>query len=120
MSFNYAGSQSAADRLIRKFGQSATLNHKVTTPATNPWDNPTTTTTAYTVQIVVETYKDGLVNGTSILSGDRKILLSALGLAIVPTVEDTLTIGGDAWGVVNVKPLAPGTTVVLYEIQARK
>ena len=118
--FSYAASRATADRLIRSFGQAATLNHRTTTTPANPWDAPTVTTTSYSVQIVVETYKDGLVNGTSILSGDRKILLSALGLAVVPTVEDTLTIGGDAWGVVNVKPLAPGTTVVLYEIQARK
>ena len=120
MSFNYAGSQSTADRLIQNFGRSATLNHKTTAPATNPWDNPTTTTTAYTVQIVVDSYKEFSIDGTTVLTGDRKILLSALGLTVVPTVEDTLTIGGDVWGVVNVKPLSPGATVVLYEIQARK
>jgi len=120
MSFDYAGSQSTADRLIRKFGQSATLNHKATTPATNPWDNPTTTTTAYTVQIVVDTYKEFSIDGTTVLAGDRKILLSALALSVTPAVEDTLTIGSDAWSVINVKPLAPGATVVLYEIQARK
>jgi hypothetical protein len=118
-SFDYAASQSAADRLIRKFGQAATLTHNATVPASNPWESPTTTTTTHAVQIVVETYKDGLVNGTSILAGDRKILLSALGLTVAPTVKDTLTIGADVWSVVNVKPLSPGATVVLYEIQAR-
>ena len=118
--FSYAASRATADRLIRSFGQSATLNHTSSAAGANPWDPPVVTTTAITVYVVAESYRDALVDGATIKAGDVKVTLSALGLSVVPLIEDTLTLGSDVYSFVDIKPLSPGGTVVLYEIQARK
>ncbi len=42
------------------------------------------------------------------------------GLAIVPTLDDELVIGGLAHSIVRVDTLAPAGTALLYTLQCRK
>ncbi len=114
--FDYSGVQSTAERLVRRFGQDATLTR--VTQGGEPYD-PVTSETEFACQAAVTTYSQSLVDGTRIRADDRQIYLSTEDLTITPTTADTLTVGGVELSIISVRPLNPGGTVVFYEIQAR-
>lgn len=78
------------------------------------------TLTDYTVTGAVFGFPDQNVNGTNILTGDKRILISAQGLTVVPQTNDFLLIEGVKHSIVNIKTLAPSGVPVLYTAQARK
>lgn len=118
MTFDYGRSRQAADRLIARFGQAATLRR------------PTTTGTAYNptpgepddhpVKAVVTEYAQRDIDGTRIKAADRKVLMSVGSLAIEPATSDKLVMGGVSYSIIDIRPLNPGGTVVMYEMQARR
>ena len=116
MTFDYSRPRATAERLIAKFGQAATLRRTVS--GGTPYD-PTTDTVGYPCTIVVQSYADALIDGTRIKRGDKKVMVSTKGLTIEPTTSDALVIGGVSHELAMVKPMAPGGTVVLWEVQAR-
>lgn len=117
MTFDYARSRVVADRLISRFGQEATLSRPVSTgPAHNPVEG---TPQIHSVRLVVEEYRQNEIDGTRVLRTDKKVLLAKAALTIEPTTTDQLLIGGKAHAIIDVRPLNPGGSVVLYEIQAR-
>jgi len=119
-SFDYTKSAATATRLIGRFGAVGAIRRSATTGG-NAWDpsSGTTTTTDYPATMVVTDYAQKDVNGTVILATDKKVLV-APGVAVVPGVTDTLvTPDGATLNIVNVNPLKPAGTVVMYEIQAR-
>lgn len=116
MTFDYTRSRATAERLLVKFGQAATLRRKA---LTGPAYDPTVTTADHACTVVVQDYADAMIDGTRIKRGDKKVLVSTKGLTIDPTAADALVIGGTSHEVVMVKPLAPGGTVVMWEVQAR-
>lgn len=115
--FDYTRLRSTAERLIARFGQSATLTRVATSGTAY---DPTTTETDYTVTVAVMEYTDRERDGTLIKVGDKKVYLSTSGLSITPGVADKITIGGVEHEIINVMPLNPGGTVVMYETQARR
>jgi hypothetical protein len=118
--FDYQRARQTADRLLTKFGQSATLRQTSTTGGV-PWDpgSGTTTTTDTTVTLAVTDYTVAEIDGTLIQAGDRRAYISAEGTVAAPALTDTLIVGGINYSVVAVKPLNPGGTVVMWEVQAR-
>lgn len=114
---DYAEDRADADELIDEFGQDGKLRRETKTGSSY---SPTITTTDYDCTFVVLDYRNREIDGTRILSTDKKALLKAGSLAITPTTADKLVIGGVAHAIMNVAPLSPGGTVVLYEIQARR
>lgn len=125
--FDYAEAQADALELIAEFGQSVTLTRSVP----GAYDTATGTTgaatvTTQTVLAVEEAYHARSIDGTLILAGDKKLLVSPLtaaGAAIsAPKAEDTVTFSGDAspWTVKSVEALAPAGTPVLYTLQLRR
>lgn len=47
----------------------------------------------------------------------QRVILSAEGLSVVPTVKHQLIVGGQTYEITNVNPLAPGGVDVIYELQ---
>lgn len=116
--FDYAASKADADELIAEFGQSATLSRPTFTgPAYNPTPG---TPISYAVTVVVLDFEAREVDGTRILAADRKVIMAKAGLATDPRTSDKLILGGVEHAIINVSPLAPGGTVLLYQLQARR
>lgn len=118
MTFDYAKSKATATRLIAKFGQAGKIS-RTSGGTGDPWNPSTPTTTEYDATFAVLEWDQKDIDGTLVKQGDRKIVLSATGLAIVPTTTDKIVIGGTPHVIGHVKPLAPGGTVVLFELSAR-
>lgn len=116
MTFDYARSVATAQRLIANFGQAATLRRKTLTGTAY---DPTVATTDYDCTVVVENYRYFEVDGTRILAKDKKVFLSTAGLTITPAVGDQILIESIVHQIINLMPLSPGGTVVMYELQAR-
>lgn len=117
-SFDYSRSQQTANRLIDRFGSTATLKRPNTSgTAYNPTEG---TPTSYTVTVVVQDYRNAEIDGTRVLAGDKKVMMAKGSLAIEPATSDKLVIGGAEHAIVEVRPLNPGGTVILWELQARR
>lgn len=116
-SFDYSRSQQTATRLIDRFGSAATLKRPNSSgPAYAPVEG---TPTSYAVTVVVNDYRNAEIDGTRVQSGDKKVTIAKGSLAIEPTTSDTLVIGGVDHAIVEVRPLNPGGTVVLWTLQVR-
>lgn len=117
MSF-YSETAADATEAIREFGQAVTITHVVTgayDPATGLVSSTSTVQSGFAVELA---YSSSEIDGTLILRGDKKLLLSISGMTAI-AVEDTCTVGGVVYVIKNVKPLSPGGIVLLYELQLR-
>jgi hypothetical protein len=120
----YSDLAADADELLAEFGQSIALTHIVPgayDPSTGSVANTTTTQTGTGVAFDFGLHQSGtaFTAGSMILSGDKQLLLSAVGIA-APVPGDLATIGADVWTIASVKSTAPAGTAVLYECQLRK
>ena len=65
----------------------------------------------------------GVINGTLIKSGDRKVLMSAFddgGAALPePKVDDLVLAGGVTYAIKNIEKIAPAGAVVMWQLVAR-
>lgn len=114
----YSDLAADAHDMIVEFGQTMTLKRLTPgayDPATGTLTNTTTTETATGVEL---DYTSSEIDGTVILRGDRKLILSTTGIG-APKVDDTVTIGTTVYTLKNVQPLSPGGTVVIYTCQVR-
>jgi hypothetical protein len=119
VSFNYGSTAATADRLIARFGVGVTMSRAVPgayDPATGAPAAPTTTTQA--VKMVVLDFPQSYIDGTLIRAGDRRVLVSALGIN-PPQAGDTFPWNGQTLVVINSKALGPSGANVLFTLQAR-
>lgn len=116
MTFDYAKSRTTAERLIKRFGQSATLTQ---TASSGPSYDPVQTTTDHECTLAVLSYNDSDIDGTLVQQGDKVVYLSAEGLSVVPTKDDRLKIGGEVHEIIYLMPLSPAGTVVFWKVQVR-
>ncbi len=114
--FDYARAETTAQRLIKRFGQAVTLTK--TTDALIAYD-PKQTETSYTVQAAQLNYNEKDIDGTLIQTDDRLVYISTEGLAVIPEVDDTLTINSVDLNIISIMPLAPAGTVVYWKVQVR-
>lgn len=115
--FDYSGLKATAERLIERFGQSATLTSY--SESGDAW-NPTLTPSTATVRVAVFDYRNSEIDGELILQGDKLVYLSTAGISAVPANSSKLTIGGVTHSIMDVMPLAPGGTAVFYKLQVRR
>lgn len=87
-------------------------------PATG--QSSASTTTDYTVVGALLNYKDYEVNGTSVLAADRRCVLAAKNMTIVPAVTDTAIVDGVSYNVVNIQIQEVGGTALAYSLQIRR
>lgn len=110
----------SAKKLITKYGSAMTLR-RVTSDTYNPSTGMTAagTSTDYACRGLTQDYTMREIDGTNIRFGDKKVLVSASGLAILPISGDILVSGSNSYSVISVNALAPGEVAVLYTVQAR-
>jgi hypothetical protein len=115
--FDYAEMQAVAHELITEFGQSGTIT-RITPP--DPVLGGDGTETVYPATLVPMTYDQRYINGTTILTTDRQIYISSVGLAVVPQVGDIASAGGVAYHIINNDPNNyDGVTNVVFIVQGR-
>lgn len=118
--YNYGRLKATADRLIGRFGRSGTLS-RPGSPTGPAYDPTPGTPTTYAVSYVVDDYRNSELDGTRVLQSDKKLTMAVKALSITPATSDTLVeTDGSVYKIIDVKPLQPGATTLLWEIQARR
>lgn len=121
---NYAATAKTADRIIAKQGATASLTY-AQTGAYNPTTGGVGTSAPATVDVraVMFDYAEILINGSTIMVGDKQVYISAVGVSIDPQITGDLMfpkVGGNLYKIIKVKPLSPAGIDVLYELQVRR
>lgn len=121
MSFDYDNIADVADELLAEFGQSCVLG-SATDGEYDPGSGeagPVITNHQLTAAIFA--YPQRYIGGTLIRTGDKRALVSPLGLTVDPKPGDTLTdASGAVHQVIDAKPTAPAGVAVLWTLQVRK
>ncbi|WP_395454777.1 hypothetical protein ACHMW5_13715 [Azospirillum melinis] len=86
--------------------------------------NPTTTNTDYSVKAIVAAYANELVDGTLVKVGDLRVIMgktttAGAALPAGPAATDFIGIDGAFRPVGVSKPLYAGSTVAVYDVQAK-
>lgn len=121
MSAFYDDIASVADDLLHEFGQAGVLG-SVSDGAYNPETGEAgPVSTPHAVTAAVFDFSQTYIDGTLIRTGDKRALVSVVGLAVAPKQGDTLTdAGGSVYQVVEAKATAPAGQTVLWTLQVRK
>ena len=106
--------------LLKNKGQRVTLKQALGASAYTP-------ASGYTAPVINEheviaallNYKNSERNGTSIQQSDRKAVISAKGLGIVPKIGDKVRFSSTDYAVLDVHHLHEGETIVAYVCQVR-
>ena len=107
--------------LLARYGKDVTITRVVNGSYDVATGEQSSTTTTATVKGQVFEYSDRRIgsSGGLILDGDRKLLVSAVGLSFLPNPNtDSVTIGSDKWKIVRVSK--PVDEDVIYELQVRR
>ena len=118
MAFDYAGMAATANELFAEFGQAVTITRRTSGAYAVATGIATVTSSTQRGTGAVFDWQNRDIDGTLIRTGDKRLILSAVGIT-APAVDDTVTIGGTVYTVKVVKPLAPAGTVVMYELNLR-
>jgi hypothetical protein len=117
--FDYAKPRATADRLLTRFGQAAVLR-RPGEGSGDPWNETAGTPGDHPVTVTVFDYTAQDRQGTAIQEFDKRVLMSAQGLEIMPSdSSDTLLIGEQEHAIISVKTLAPAGEAVMFELQVR-
>lgn len=108
--------------MLQQHGASYTLTRATATPASaSPWKQAAAISTAYTVYGVLADYTTMERATMKLETTDRRYLIAASGLSVVPQPGDTLTDGGTLMVVVEVETAARyQTTDILYYLRVRR
>ncbi|PDT55039.1 MULTISPECIES: hypothetical protein [Sinorhizobium] len=113
----FARLQATAQRLIAKYGQAGTVT-RITPP--DPVNGGDPVETAYTATLVPMQYEAREIDGTEILTGDVKIYISSVGLAIEPSPGNLVAVSGKTYRVIRSDPNNyDGLTNVVFIVQGR-
>jgi len=120
---DYASLQTTVRNKIIQYGADMTLrisSHKYYDAAT---DKTVEGPDDYNVQGLFTDFNEKDIDGTRVQSGDRRILLHALGGVPdnLEQVEDLKIIDADdrMWDIVSMRPLSPGGIALLYKVHVR-
>lgn len=117
MAFDYSGLLATSNRLIESFGKSATLIKPGT--ATGPdYDPQPGEPVESSITLVEVDWKQMYRSETLVQTGDKFWLVSADGDE--PTLEDKISLSGTEYQLVNIEPLKPGPTLMMYTVHARR
>ena len=120
MSF-YSDLQQTVGKLIADKGQIVTLSRADASGSynTSTSQQALAAPVLYSGGAVVLDFPNKEIDNTTILRGDRKVLLPVTTSMPEPIVGDSLLIGGVEHVVISVKKLSPAGTAVLYTLGAR-
>lgn len=117
MAFDYSGLLATANRLISEFGKSATLI-KPGTPTGPDYDPQPGTPVESSITLVEVDWKQMYRSETLVQTGDKFWLVSAEGSE--PTLEDKISLDSIEYQLVNIEPLKPGPTLMMYTCHGRR
>lgn len=120
MSFDYLGAQATVDELITEFGAPVTLSTQsgsIFDSITGAAVTPSAPVSISGIGVKLQ-YKSSEIDGTTIIMGDCKYLLSTRD---TPLIGMIVVLAGETWRVVAADPLSPdSTTIVLWTLQLRR
>jgi hypothetical protein len=115
---NWAELALTVDDIIIEFGQSITVTH----PIYGEYDVDTGTVSNTTATVLTKgtmfDYGEKDINGTTILRGDKRLLIKPTGLLSIE-IGDTITVNSKDYSVVNVIETNPAGTNLLFEVSVR-
>jgi hypothetical protein len=117
MSF-YADMANTANDLLGEFGQAVTLTRQAAGAYNTATGAATVTTSVQTGIGAVFDYGTRDIDGTLVKQGDKKLLLSAIGIT-APVVDDTVTVNSVVYTITHIKTLSPAGTGVLITCNLR-
>lgn len=115
------GLKQIASRLIKQYGQAATLLRPGEIIFDEYGGHSRATDIAYPVILLSTTYAIELQVFASglIAVGDQRVLVSVDRLTLTPNKLDKLQIDGVTFRTISVSPLAPAGEVIFWEMQVR-
>lgn len=119
MGINYTALQSTATNLLTDNGQAVTFSYTsgaVINPATGEVTDAGSVTNVAGYGVAVA-YKTAEIDGQSVLASDLKLI--ANNVATAPAVGWTVSVNSRTWRVMNVQPLNPAGTNIMYICQLR-
>lgn len=114
MKFDYSRSRATAERLIARFGQEVVLI-KPGVMAGPEWDRTEGLSTEHVITVVDENSMRRDLTGTLIGEAVHALIVST-SAGIEPEQADRVRIGGRVLEITEVRPLAPGGAVLLWEV----
>lgn len=107
-----------ASKTISKYGAPVTFTRTIEgafDPATGK--DSTATTSTFGAFGIRDAFRSSEIDGTNIVNTDVRLFIKVP--ATVPAIDDTVTLDGVVYRVMNVTPVSPNNTIVLYDIQLR-
>lgn len=113
--------QNGAQQLLIQFGRSMTLR-QLTEGTYDPVTGgaPLPTSADYSVIGVLLEYADLYIDNTTVLSSDRKCIIAAKGMTVVPQVGDRMIADGVTYAVIEVAIKEVSGIPATYVMQIRK
>lgn len=105
-----------AQEMINEFGRDIT-RHRPGGSYDPGTDINTDSGIDFSVKAVFTEFKQSEIDGTIIVRGDKKALISSV---TAPVMNDLLIDGAEQYRIVNVETIKPGDTEILYKAQVRK
>jgi hypothetical protein len=120
VTFDYARAKATADRQIQRFGQTGSLR-KAGTPSGAAYNPTPGTPVDHAARFAIVAFEQREIDGTRVLATDKKAILAKGALTVEPLPGDHLVDAASVvYSVVDVMPLNPAGTVVMYELQVRR
>ena len=111
-------------QLIKEHGMALTLRKRAASAYSDATGTVTTTNTDYAIRGYFYDYTPDMVNGDSILRGDRRVVLDSKLINGSTTPEPDATdqiIGlGDTVNIVKVMEIKSGSATMCYQLQVRE
>jgi hypothetical protein len=120
MSTFYQEMAADALSLLTEMGQPVTVTIVSPTPVYDPTTSTNVNpTTDYPAVGAIFDLNDHEINGTLVQVGDKRVYVSAVGVPDV-TLNDTVTVAGVTYRVINPNTIGPSGVAVLYNLHVRK
>ena len=105
---------------IKRSGTTFTLTRQtVTTAGATPWKKSGASDATHTLNGMLDDYRDAERDGEIVRLNDRRYLVAASDLSVVPQPTDTLTDGSTKYEIVAVNTIRAKSTDVCYYLHAR-
>lgn len=122
--YDYTHLVATADRLIGRYGRDAAVRRFAAGSSGDPWHPTGGSHSDHATRAVNVGYESGEIDGATVLSTDRRYLVAAGPLDIVPDAADALVLDPngtpEVLSVHRFNPLKPAGTVVYWEAQVRE
>jgi hypothetical protein len=117
--FDYAELTEEVDDAIQLLGQAGTIIRRGAATGT-PYNPTPGAPVNHSCTLVVGNYRNNEIDGSRVLASDKKVVIAKGSLTIEPSLSDKLVIGGVEHAILDVQPISPGGTVLMFEVQARR